>query len=324
MNLYKYASPATFYPVAGKMIPWFAIPAAILFVAGMYIGFFIAPTDFQQGDAYRIIFIHVPAAWMGMFLYVLMAIYAGIGWAFNARLSSMMASAIAITGAMFTLVFGLWLLDVLVRQVNGISYGDYFGTDRGKTIALGMALGIIMWFNVWFVIWPAQQVVIASAKQAARGGQAIPEAAARGQRSGFASRTNTLLSIPMLYFMGAASHLPWLGQPTFGTKIGMLVLLLIMAAAFAVCKFPISRVRLSDSSRSRWRRTIRSSRRAVLKFMLRRSKRLLTRLASSNEMPSSTRVLRTSKRRPAISLGSSSSRFFVRRSRFRLCICARR
>ena len=71
---------------------------------GMYVGFFVAPTDFQQGDAYRIIFIHVPAAWMGMFLYVLMAIYAGIGWAFNARLASMMASAIAITGAMFTLV----------------------------------------------------------------------------------------------------------------------------------------------------------------------------------------------------------------------------
>ena len=89
-----------FYPVAGKMIPWFAIPAAILFAAGMYVGFFIAPTDFQQGDAYRIIFIHVPAAWMGMFLYVLMAIYAGVGWAFNARLASMMASALAVTGAM--------------------------------------------------------------------------------------------------------------------------------------------------------------------------------------------------------------------------------
>ena len=80
MNLYKYASPAMFYPLAGKLIPWFAIPAALLFATGLFVGFFIAPTDFQQGDAYRIIFIHVPAAWMGMFLYVLMAIYAGIGW----------------------------------------------------------------------------------------------------------------------------------------------------------------------------------------------------------------------------------------------------
>src|SRR6185369_6646 len=104
MNLYKYASPMMFYPLAGKMIPWFAIPAAILFILGMYVGFFVAPTDFQQGESYRILFIHVPAAWMGMFLYVLMAIYAGVGWAFNARLASMMATAISTTGAIFTFI----------------------------------------------------------------------------------------------------------------------------------------------------------------------------------------------------------------------------
>src|SRR5205814_9755147 len=104
MNIYKYASPSAFYPLAGKMIPWFAVPAAILFAIGLYVGFFLAPTDFQQGDAYRIMFIHVPAAWMGMFLYILMAFYAGIGWAFNARLASMMASSLAITGALFTLI----------------------------------------------------------------------------------------------------------------------------------------------------------------------------------------------------------------------------
>jgi heme exporter protein C len=102
MNLYKYSSPSNFYPVAGKLVPIFGIPAAILFAVGLYVGFFVAPTDFQQGDAYRIIFIHVPAAWMGMMLYVLMAAYAGIGWAFNARLASMMATAISFTGAMFT------------------------------------------------------------------------------------------------------------------------------------------------------------------------------------------------------------------------------
>jgi len=54
MNLYKYASPTSFYPLAGKMIPWFAIPAAILFLVGLYVGFFVAPTDAQQGDAYRL------------------------------------------------------------------------------------------------------------------------------------------------------------------------------------------------------------------------------------------------------------------------------
>ena len=101
-NWYKYASPVTLYPVASRMIPWFAVPAAILFAAGLYVGLVFAPADFQQGDVYRVLFIHVPAAWMGMMLYVLMAAYAAIGWAYNLRVSSMMASALSITGVLFT------------------------------------------------------------------------------------------------------------------------------------------------------------------------------------------------------------------------------
>lgn len=107
INWFKYASPATFYPLAGKLIPWFQGLAAILCVAGLYVSFFVAPTDATQGEAYRIIFIHVPAAWMSMFIYVVMAFWAGIGFAFNTRLSSMMAQALAPTGAMFTFV-ALW------------------------------------------------------------------------------------------------------------------------------------------------------------------------------------------------------------------------
>ncbi|SFP68940.1 heme exporter protein C [Nitrosomonas cryotolerans] len=107
INWYKYSSPASFYFLAGKMIPIFIFAAVILLIAGLYIGFFVAPTDFQQGEAYRIIFIHVPAAWMSMFLYLVMAFWAGIGLAFNTRLSSMIATAIAPTGAMFTFI-ALW------------------------------------------------------------------------------------------------------------------------------------------------------------------------------------------------------------------------
>jgi uncharacterized membrane protein len=84
---------------------------------------------------------------------------------------------------------------------------------------------------VWFAIWPAQQVVMRSAQQVKGGGQAIPEAAARGQRAGFASRTNTMLSIPMLFFMGAASHLVIFQSVTPGAKVGTLVLLLVVMAA---------------------------------------------------------------------------------------------
>lgn len=104
INWYKYAAPVNFYPLAGKIIPWLTGLTIILFAVGLYVSFFVAPVDFQQGNSYRIIFIHVPAAWMGMFLYVLLAIYAGVGWAFNARLASMMATAIAPTGAIFTFI----------------------------------------------------------------------------------------------------------------------------------------------------------------------------------------------------------------------------
>jgi len=107
INWFKYAAPQTFYPLAGRMAHGFAVAAALLCALGVYIGFFVAPTDAQQGDAYRIIFIHVPAAWMSMFIYVVMAVWAGIGLVFNTRLSGMMASALAPTGALFTFL-ALW------------------------------------------------------------------------------------------------------------------------------------------------------------------------------------------------------------------------
>ena len=106
-NWFKYASPQMFFPLSGKLIPWFVIPAVILCALGLYIGFFVAPTDHQQGDAYRIIFVHVPAAWLSMVIYVAMAFWAAIGLAFNTRLSSMVASALAPTGAMFAFL-ALW------------------------------------------------------------------------------------------------------------------------------------------------------------------------------------------------------------------------
>jgi heme exporter protein C len=118
INWFKYTSPASFYPLAGKMLPWFAIITTLLLVSGLFIGFFVAPTDFQQGDAYRIIYIHVPAAWMAMFLYALMAIYAGLGLAFNARLWSMMATAIAPTGALFAFI-ALWTGSLWGRPMWG-------------------------------------------------------------------------------------------------------------------------------------------------------------------------------------------------------------
>ncbi|MDP2852434.1 MAG: cytochrome c biogenesis protein CcsA, partial [Gallionella sp.] len=107
IHWFKYASPQSFYPLAGRLWPWFAAAGAVFAVAGLWISFFVAPTDAQQGEGYRIIFVHVPASWMSMFIYLVMAAWAGIGLALNTRLSGMMASALAPTGALFT-VLSLW------------------------------------------------------------------------------------------------------------------------------------------------------------------------------------------------------------------------
>jgi len=107
LKLFWYASPQTFYPLAGKIARLCAVLAAFFAIAGLYIGFFVAPTDAQQGEVYRIIFIHVPAAWMSMFIYLVMALWAAAGLAMNTRLSAMMARALAPTGALFTFI-ALW------------------------------------------------------------------------------------------------------------------------------------------------------------------------------------------------------------------------
>ena len=107
MNWFYFASPSTFYRLAGWVAPWAFAAAAILAAAGLYTGLVVAPTDAQQGEVYRVIFIHVPAAWMSMFLYFVMACYAALSLTFNTRLGAMMARALAPTGAMFTFV-ALW------------------------------------------------------------------------------------------------------------------------------------------------------------------------------------------------------------------------
>src|SRR5438034_1016300 len=104
---FLYASPASFYPIAGRMAPWFAAAAAALALVGLWIGLVVAPTDAQQGDAYRIIFIHVPAAWMSMFIYLVMAFWSALALGYNTRLSAMMAQALAPTGALMTFI-ALW------------------------------------------------------------------------------------------------------------------------------------------------------------------------------------------------------------------------
>ena len=101
------ASPPVFYHWAGRIWPWMAVLAVVLAVAGLWLGFAVAPTDHQQGEVYRIIFLHVPAAWMSMFIYLVAALHAALGLVYGTRLSPLLARALAPTGAVFT-VIALW------------------------------------------------------------------------------------------------------------------------------------------------------------------------------------------------------------------------
>ena len=113
MNIFRanfwfhYAGPQAFYGLAGRLWPWFAVFAAVLGLWGLWLGFMVAPADAQQGEGYRIIFVHVPVSWMSMVIYLAMAFWSVLGLTFNTRLSGMMTRALAPTGAMFAFL-SLW------------------------------------------------------------------------------------------------------------------------------------------------------------------------------------------------------------------------
>ncbi len=132
INWFKFSSPATFYPLAGKLIPIFAILTVLITILGLYWGFFQTPdllTD--QKQYYRIIFIHVPSAWMSMWLYVVLVGWSLIGLIFNARLAYMIAASIAPTGAIMT------FLALVTGAIWGkTSWGTWWDWDPRMTSEL--------------------------------------------------------------------------------------------------------------------------------------------------------------------------------------------
>jgi heme exporter protein C len=172
-GFHRFSSPREFYLLAGRMIPWFALAAAILAGIGLYLGFFVAPTDFQQGEVYRIIFIHVPAAWMAMFIYLVMAFWAGVGIAFNTRMSSMWACAMAPTGALMAFI-ALWTGALWGRP----AWGTYWAWDARMTSTL-----ILLFLYIGFM-------ALHSAIEDAR----------RGDRAAGVLALVGVVNLPIIYF----------------------------------------------------------------------------------------------------------------------------
>ena len=130
-------------------------------------------------------------------------------------------------GAMFTFLAGIL---IYLMRMSEMGAELFYTSPYGVTITVGGLMGTLMFLNVWLVIWPNQQIVIASTNQVASGGQALPAAAGAGRRSGLTSRTNTVFSIPMLLFMGAASHYsPMVHQSDTRTLYWLVVIIIIAA-----------------------------------------------------------------------------------------------
>jgi len=99
---HKCGSPKYFYRFAGNMLPWLVVLTVILFAYGLTAGLYLAPADFQQGDGFRIIYVHVPAAFMSIAVYSFMALAAAVGFIWRMKLSDVMLKVAAPIGAWFT------------------------------------------------------------------------------------------------------------------------------------------------------------------------------------------------------------------------------
>ncbi len=220
--MYKYASPKNFYALAGQLIPWLAGLTVLLLAVGLYLGLFVAPPDYQQGESYRIMFIHVPSAWMSLFVYVVMAAAGATGLAWHTKIAEVLASACAPVGASFTLITlvtgSLW---------GKPMWGTWWAWDARLTSEL-----ILLFLYIGFM---ALQASIDEPRRAARAAAVLALVG--------------VVNIPIIHF-----SVEWwntLHQPASVSKVGtpsihpsMLVPLLLMALGFKLYFFTVVLMRM--------------------------------------------------------------------------------
>ena len=227
----RFAAPQQFYPLAGRMAPWFAGAAAVLAGMGLYLGLWVAPADAVQGEVYRVIYIHVAAAWMSMFIYLVMAFWSVVGFVLNTRLSAMMAQSLAPTGAMMCFV-ALWTGALWGRP----TWGAYWVWDARLTSQL-----LLLFLYFGFI---ALTRSIDDPRQADRAGQVLALVGA--------------VNVPIIYFsvkwwntlhQGASVSLDKAPSMASTMLIGML--LMAFAAWFYSIAVTLWRVRILILERER-------------------------------------------------------------------------
>jgi heme exporter protein C len=207
---WRYASPQAFYPLAGRLVPWFAVAAALLTAAGLGLGLLVAPTDATQGDAYRIIFVHVPAAWISMVAYLAMGFWSALGLVLNTRLSFLMARALAPTGALMAFLC-LWTGALWGKP----TWGAWWVWDARLT---SMLLLFLLYLGVMAL-------------------QAAIDDPARGDRAGALLTLVGVINVPVIYgsvqwwnTLHQGASVSFTRAPTIATP--MLLGLLLAAAGF--------------------------------------------------------------------------------------------
>lgn len=237
--LHKYASPMHFYALAATCSPWLFWLSAVLLLTGLYGGLILAPADYQQGESFRIIYVHVPSAWLSMFAYLVMASAGAASLIWKVKLGDVIARASAPLGASFT------ALALATGSLWGKPmWGAWWVWDARLTSEL-----LLLFLYLGYL---ALQSAIDDRRAAARAGAVLAVVG--------------VVNIPIIHY--SVDWWSTLHQPATITKLGapsmatsMLIPLLIMALAYQLFFFAVLLVRarceiLEFEKRAQWVKTL--------------------------------------------------------------------
>ena len=234
MTLFRFASPQTFFPLAGKIAAASAVIAVICAAIGLWLGLYVAPTDSQQGEVYRLIYLHVPAAWMAMFIYLVMGGYAVLTLVLRTRLSAMMMRALAPTGMVMAAIA------LLTGAIWGKpTWGTYWVWDARMTSTL-----VLLFLYLGFMALVA----------------AI-EDPTRGDRAGSVLVLAGIINVPIIYFsvrwwntLHQGASITPAGSSIDPSMLRAMLMMSLAAWAYAVsvALFRVRSIILVRERRTRW------------------------------------------------------------------------